>query len=151
MLPVRRDDGDIGHPFERDLLARLHDRVLAAFDRFQVGRVERIRLLAFFDRRTVVNEFLDWQFAHQLHHAANMVDVEMRDQDIIELLDLGVLGDLGDSSRVAAAKSGPARVHEHGLARRRDDQRGLAAFHVHEIQFQILRRRQQGQRAREQA
>ena len=49
-----------------------------------------------------------------------------------------MLGGRGDAVGVAAVIAGPAGIDQHGLAGGRDEQRGLAALDIDEVDLQIL-------------
>ncbi len=61
-----------------------------------------------------------------------MVAMVVRDEQVIDLLDLGRFGSLDDPVRVAPLESPPARIDQQRLPGRTDDQRGLPALHVNE-------------------
>ena len=66
----------------------------------------------------------------------------MRDQQEVNLVDACLLGDIDNA--VGIPRPGKARVHQRGLAGGRNEQRGLAALHVDEVnveRFRLLRLR----------
>ena len=80
----------------------------------------------------LVVERADGHEGSELRRAAEVVNVEVRDDDMVNALqarDFG--GELVDAPGVAPA--GIAGVNEHGLALRRDDERGATAFRVHPV------------------
>jgi len=62
-----------------------------------------------------------------------MVRVVVRDQQMIDTLDTGVLHRLLDAFSVTATVIGPSRVHQQRFSRGSHEQRGLAAFYVDEV------------------
>ena len=78
----------------------------------------------------------------QLLHAAHVIVVVVRDDEIVERADARLLHGGRDALGIAQRVGRPAGVDQHRLARRRDDERRLAAFDVDEVQPQRLRRRE---------
>jgi len=75
---------------------------------------------------------------HELRHTSHMVGVKMGDQHVINLADPGQLSRSDDAIGVAAIVAGPARINEQRITFWRDEECGLAAFHVHKIDLQRL-------------
>ena len=90
-----------------------------------------------FDGISVVEIMLDGDHPGERRCAAHMIAVKVRDQQVIDLLDPGLLRGLVDALGVAIAGRGVAGVHQQALPRGRDDQRGGAAFDVDPIDVQI--------------
>ena len=111
---------------------------------FRVGGVKLFGVLVVLDALAMVDEGADGQPAGELRHAAGMVLVKMRDQEVVDSFDAGVLGGRGDAIGVPAVVAGPTGVDQHGFAGGRHEQRGLAAFDVDEVYFKILGGGEQG-------
>jgi hypothetical protein len=141
--------------------ARLSQRERSGLDelplldrRRLVGLERRLALLAFGRPCEVaLVQRADRHQLRELGHAAEVVHVEMREQQVVDALQPGDLGrDLVDAPRVAPA--GIAGVDQHGLARGRDDERGRAALDVDPVDVEGLvrgacRRRGNGEAERQ--
>ena len=106
-------------------------------------RCERRRL----DGLAVVDKRLHRQAPDHFGHAAEMVAVEMRNQQVVQLADARVAGGRQDAIRIAVGEPGVPGVDEHRLSGGRDDQRGLPALDVDEVDVQrsaLLRGRRAG-------
>ena len=86
--------------------------------------------------RPVIDKILDGDAGSKLYHAARMVHVIVRKDQIIDLRDARLPGH--SHNAVGIARAGPAGIHQQGLAGRGQDQRRLAAFDIDEIDFQSL-------------
>ena len=82
----------------------------------------------------MIDERLDRDPLRKLLHPADMVDVVVRADQIIDLFHARVGDGRHDAIGITAARI-PA-VHEHRLARRRDPQRRLSAFGVDDVDLQ---------------
>ena len=68
----------------------------------------------------------------EFRRAAEVIDVKVRGDEVIDLLQAGDFGgQLVDAARIAL--EGIAGIDEHRLARRRDDERRAAAFDIHPV------------------
>ena len=86
----------------------------------------------------------------QFRRIAGVVRVKVRDDDVIQDAYICQLQDRHDAVRIArnirsirrsgrhALIAGKSSVHQHRLARRRNEQRGLPAFGIQEINIQRL-------------
>jgi len=88
---------------------------------------------------TVIDEVFDWQFGRESRNAADVIGVEVSDDQVIDLFHAGVLGRFGDPIGIPSIESRPAGIDENGLAGRRDEQGRLSSFHVNKISSQIIR------------
>ena len=129
-LPGRRHDPPV-EPGDRDLVPGLHDGVRRLAVQLRVRLLEARDLLALFDARPVIEEMLDRDPLRQLLHAADVIDVVVREQQVVDLLEPELRHDRHDPIGVAAA--GIAGIDQQRLAGRRHEQRGLAAFGVDDI------------------
>ena len=80
---------------------------------------------------TVVDEGTDRNFLSELRNSTDVVGVIVRDQDVVDLLNLCALGDSSDSTGIAEAVVSPSGVDEERLSVGRNEQGSLAALHVH--------------------
>ena len=124
----------------------------------EVRVVQRIGLVSVLHTRPVIHERANRQSRRERRHAADMIGVVMRDDEVVDARDACLLRRRRDAVGVTAAESREAGVDEHRLAGRRHEQRGLSPFDVDEIDAQglaILRgrslRRRNGDRGGEQA
>ena len=113
-----------------------------------IGGKRRSRKRRRFDRLSVVDEHFDGQAPGHFGHAAEMVTVEVRNEQIVQLADTRVAGGSHDAIRIAVGKPGVAGVDEHRLPGRRHDQRRLAAFDVDEVDVERSRRLRRRRRPR---
>ena len=95
--------------------------------------------LAGLGRRSVSNHVAELHSRRQLLHAADVIGVVVRDDEIVDRADAGFLDGGGNTLGVAQVVCRPAGVDQQRLPRRRDDERRLSAFDVDEIQPQCLR------------
>ena len=91
-----------------------------------------------FDRVAVIHVHLDRDQLRERGHGADVVAVEVRGQQVVDLLEAGLLGGGEDALGVAIVGGAVGGVHQQGLAARRDDQRGGAAFGVDPVDFEVL-------------
>ena len=64
---------------------------------------------------------------------ADVVVMVVGDEDVVDLRNAGGLRGCGDAVGVAGVVAGPAGVDEEGLAGGGDEEGGLAAFYVDEV------------------
>ena len=84
----------------------------------------------------VVDEGADGNTGGELRSAANVIVVVVGDEDEINFAETGVVSGGDDAIGIAIVVAGPAGVDEEGLSEGRDEQGGLAAFDVDEINLQ---------------
>jgi hypothetical protein len=98
------------------------------------------------ERRAVVDKRADRNLRGEVHHAADVVVVEVRNQQVIDAGDASrasrredPIGIPPDDIRTAGAAGARAvtGIDQQRLPGRRDDEGGLAAFDVDEENFQI--------------
>ena len=140
-LPVRREHLDV-EALERDGVPRLDHNLFRSACRYRgtKRRHHRVGALARFGRRAVGDHVADLHARNQLLHAADVIRVVVRDDEIVDGPDAGLLHRGRNPLRIAQVVCRPAGVDQHRLPGRRDDERGLTAFDVNEIQAQRLRR-----------
>lgn len=93
-------------------VAGTDDTAGMALDSFEIGGVIAFGVggeLAVF---TVVDEFADLDVLNEVGHAADVIDVEVRDENVIDLCDAGVLHGGFNADSIAAVVAGPAGVDE---------------------------------------
>ena len=81
----------------------------------------------------MIEELADRNSFYQRRGPAGVVAVEVRDENVIDLLQPGHLCDLEDSLRVAIVRQRTAGIGEQGLTGRRNDQGAAATLHVYEV------------------
>jgi hypothetical protein len=99
----------------------------------------------------VIDERADWNLLRELDDPAVVVWMEVGDQEVIDVIDAGVADGGHDTPGVAAVVARKTCVHEQRLASGRDDQSGLAAFDIDEVDVERLGRadeRETGNRQR---
>ena len=136
--PVGADHLDV-HAFEGQPIARLRQQVLGVRPRFLVGRKRGHHFRRRFERRAVVDERADRKPPLKFRHAAVVILVQVRDQEVVDALQ--------PASRTAATMRSGSRaltrvpgVDEQRLPGRRDDERGLSALDVDEVDVERFRR-----------
>ena len=172
LIRARRDDflvgtnhaqvefGIAGHVglLERDQVpgldrrAFLHLRVAVRLADDRPARVGGV-VVGIREREALVVQGADRHQVRQLREAAEVIDVKVRDDDVIDALQArDFRGDLMNALGIAAA--GVAGVDEHRLAFGRDDERGAAALGVHPVNVERFVReagaRGHGEQEREQ-
>ena len=84
--------------------------------------------------QTVVDEVPNRDPLRQLRHPAKMVPVPVGRDEVIDLLQSGVRDRRHDATHIAVgARASVARVDQQRLARRRNEKRRVATFHVDQI------------------
>ena len=80
----------------------------------------------------MIDERADRNLLCELDDAAIVIGMEVRDQEIVDLLEPGFPDRSHDAVRVARVIAGVARVDQQRFAGRRRDQRRLTTFDVDE-------------------
>ncbi len=119
-IPGRRHDVPV-QPFYRQLIARLHHDVIALRDLFHVIVVELLPGGRFLDRVAMVDEIPDRQPRGKRRHAAHVVGVIVRNQQVIDLRHAGRFRHRGDPVRVPAIEAWKSRIDQNALAGRREE------------------------------
>jgi len=79
-----------------------------------------------------------------------VIAVEVRDQQVVDLRQAGIMNRRRDPFRIPSLGARPATVDEQRLPGRRDDQRRLPAFDVNEVDLErFLGRLKQPEQRRE--
>ena len=102
----------------------------------QVVSIQRRRLIALLDGRAVVDERTYRHARRQRRHAADVIGVVVRDHQIVDAREAGLLHGGGDAVGVAIVEADEAGVDQHRLAAWRHQQRRLPAFDVDEMDFE---------------
>ena len=124
-----------------DGVAGMDDAARFTLDGFEVGGIVVARDVRVFAVGAVIEEFADGDALDELGDAADVIDVEVSDEHMIEFGDSGVAHGELDAGGVTAIWRGPAGVDQEGCAGRGNQQRGLAAFHIDGVDQQVLCRR----------
>ena len=106
----------------------------------EVVVVQLRRALALLHRRAVIDEGANRHARRQRRDAADVIGVVVRHDEVVDPRQPGLLHRRRDAIGVAAVEAGVARVDQQRLARRRDNQRRLAAFDVDEVDVERLSR-----------
>ena len=100
----------------------------------------------------MIDEFADGDLRGERGEAAEVVAVPVRDDEVIEMREAGVVNRVHDAAGVAVgARRDIAGVHEQRFAGGRDEERGVAALDVDDVDvegFARLRLREGGGRAK---
>ena len=118
------ETGDVDH------VAGMQGAARGVADGFDVGGVVFAGDVGVFAVDAVVEELADFDVLDKVGNPADVVGVEVGDEDFVDRGDAGVLHCGLDAAGVAAVVAAPAGVDEQGVARRRNNERGLAAFDV---------------------
>ncbi len=129
-LPRRRHDPPV-EARDRYLVPRLEDGMRRLAVQLRVRLLEPRDLLALFDARPVIEEMRDRDPLRQFLHAADVIDVVVREQQVIDLLEPDLRHDRHDPIRVAAA--GIPGIDQQRLAGRRNEQRGFSTLGVDDV------------------
>jgi hypothetical protein len=87
---------------------------------------------------TVIDEGADGDAVDELRDAAGVVDVVVGEEDVIDVIDAGAFGGGDDAIGVAAFIAGPTGIDEERVSGGRDEESGLAAFYVDEVDLQVV-------------
>ena len=116
---------------EVDGVAGMDDSAGGGADGFEVGGEVVAGDVRVFAVLAVVDEFADGDAGgDEIGNAADVIDVEMGDEDVIEAGDAGVVHGGLDAFGVTGIGSGPAGIDEEGCAGGGDDEGGLAALNI---------------------
>ena len=101
-----------------------------------IRRLEALDLLALFDGRTVIDERPDRNPLRQLLHAADVIDVIVRRDQVVDLRDTGV----GEAAMmpIGVAPAGIAAVEQRRLPGRRHEEGRLPSLGVDDVDLQRL-------------
>ena len=108
---------------------------LALADELRIGLLQKVvGGLAGLDVGAMVDEFADGDLRGELGQAAEVIAVPVRDDQMIDLGEAGVMDGIHDAAGIAnGAGRDVARIHEQRLAGGRDEERGVAAFDVDDV------------------
>ena len=96
----------------------------------------------------VIEEVANRDTAGELRHGAHVIAVPVRRDERVDLRDARGLDRGHDALRIAAGgRAAVARVDQHRLAGRSDEQRGVAAFDVEDVDIERCRLRRKDGRA----
>src|SRR5262249_28378148 len=121
----------------RNYVAWLHDS--AAAHRRPSEAIQPL-LVLLLDLITSAVEVIDEDHLRKRSQSADMIGVEVANDQVVDFLQAGLLGRGVDSFGVAIADR-PSRVDEQRLSGRRHDQSGRAAFDVDPIYIESFRGR----------
>ena len=110
-----------------------------ACDRLFVGRIVGASNFGVFQVRPVINEGPDFDAIGELRHAPHVIAVVVSNQDIIQLLESGLMSSRNDSVRISAFVPGPACIDQKGLSRWAYQKRRLTTLDINEVNLQGLR------------
>src|SRR5690242_4198873 len=89
----------------------------------------------------MINEIADGDAAREFGHAAEMVAVPVRGDEVVDLREAGVFNSGHNPAGVPGRRrSAIPGIYEHGFARWRDEKSGVATLHVHDINVECLAR-----------
>jgi hypothetical protein len=112
-------------------VAGVNDAAGSGSDGLEVGGEVVAGDVGVFTVGAVVEELADRDAGgDEVGDTADVIDVEVGDEDVIQAGDAGVVHDGLDALGVTGIGCGPSGVDEEGRAAGRDDERGLAAFNV---------------------
>ena len=112
---------------------RFYDNMGMASDRFFIRRVIGARHFGVFEIGTVVEECAHLDSVDQLRDAAYVIAVIVGNQDIIQLLDAGLMRGGDDAVGIATFVAWPTGIDQQRLARWAHDQSRLPALDVDEV------------------
>ena len=99
-----------------------------------IGRFARLHV------GPVVDVFLDRDPLRQFLHASKVIAVPVLGDEMVDLRQARICHGVDDPSCIARRRhrSHIARVHKQGFMSRRNEQNCVAAFHVDEVNVQLL-------------
>ena len=126
---------------DRNLVAGFYDRVLGLAVKPRIDLLDKIiGCLSRLNVRTVVNELANRNAAREFFHASEVIAVPVSRDEVIDLFDTGIFDCGHDAVSVTRGSSAAvSRIDEQGLTRRRNEQRGVSTFHIHQVDVQRLR------------
>ena len=87
----------------------------------------------------MIDEFIDLNDVRQLPNAANMVAMEVRRDEVVDLLFLGFLReDVLNPLGVAVLETGPSGIHQDGVAARSNNERRRTPFNVNPVDVERI-------------
>src|ERR1017187_5443359 len=140
--PRRRHYLDV-HSRQGDLIPWRQHRVANLLPHFVIG-VETLSVGAGgrTPRLPVVHDVTDGKPRRQRRNVSDVIDVEVRNHQVIELFQSGALQRSDDPFGGSCSITGgrPTGVQQHGLSRGGDEQHRLTPFHIDRVNVQRLRR-----------
>lgn len=132
-VAVGAEDSGI-HAFDRQDVAGFGDQMVGVGigDDFLIGGVEGGDFVGFFAVFAVVDEGANGDLLDELSDSADVVVVEVGDEDVVDAGEAEFFRGSSDAVGVAGFVAWPAGVDEERLAERGDEEGGLAAFYVDE-------------------
>ena len=128
------------YAFDRQFVAGLRGDVLI----LRGGKNFLIGLITVFGNgvvrfavRAVIDEGSDGNAIDELGNASGVIVVIVGEEDVVDALEARTFGGGDNAIGVAAAVAGPTSVDKQGFAFRRDEQSGLAAFDVDEVDAEV--------------
>ncbi len=125
---------------ERQPVAGLRHEMFGVRARLLVGRKRRDHFRRGLHRRSVVDERANRKAPLELGHAAVVILVQVRDEEVVDALHAGIAHGGDDAVGIARVEPRITGVDEQRLPGRRDDERGLPAFDVDEVDVERFRR-----------
>ena len=91
----------------------------------------------------VIEKGANGQLGGKLRHAPDVISMVVRDHQVIDLLHARRFSRGDNAIGVTVVEVAVARIHQHGFARWRNVQGGLAPFHIDGVDPEVVGRRQQ--------
>ena len=115
----------------------MHSAARGVADGLDVSCEVVARDVGVFAVHAVIEKFANLDALHEIRHAAYVVGMKVGDEHLVELRDACIFHRLLNALGVAAVVAGPAGIDQHRSAGRRNNQRGLAAFHIDGVDGKI--------------
>ena len=94
----------------------------------------------------MIDERPDRNLTREIHDAAVVVGMEMRDEQVVDPRDARVASGGEDARGIPAVEPGVAGIDEQRIPRRRDEKRRLPALHIDEVDVERVPRHHQRSR-----
>jgi len=127
-----------GEAGDGDGVSGMDDAARLAFDGLEIRGVVAVGGVGVFTVFAMIEELADGDSLDELGDAADVIDMEMGDEQVIDAGDAGVVHGLLDPAGVAAVGGGPAGVYEERSAGRGDEQRRLATLDIDGVNEQVM-------------
>ncbi len=127
-----------------DGVAGMHGAARCGADGLDVGCVVVARDVGVLAVHAVIEKLADLDALDEIRHAAHVIGMEVGDEHLVDLRDARIFHRRLDALGVAAIVAGPAGIDQQRAAGGRDQQRGLAAFHIDGVDVRSVLPRARG-------
>ncbi len=137
VFAISGENGDV-EAGNVDDVAGMHGAARRCADGLDVGGVVVTGNVGVFAVLAVIEELADLDALDEIRHSADVIDMEVGDEHLVDFGDAGVFHCGLNALGIAAVVAGPAGIDEQRSAGGRDKQCGLAAFDVDGVNLQVF-------------